>query len=292
MHSSTNSKLDKHDHHEYDRVSTIENSLNLIDDTPVTNGNTNDLHDNTFDNHIPNNCLPKVEQEDFSASNVTQDYNIEIPDRIEREIQNEFEILEKRLKIEELGTKEIQHLVDVSFINVKRESWKSALVPLKQLLKQINSLNMQEMFRLVEKVNDAAQLIKNKNIILFLGGTGSGKSTIIHFFGGSKMAEQEINGLNHIAPVEITNSDLKNVTTSPFARSETRYITPVTVNIEDVGGNHSDSIILCDTPGFDDTSGVEVDIANGIGIVKAIKGCKRVKPVVLISYKSIGDRLE
>ncbi|CAF4392841.1 unnamed protein product [Rotaria sp. Silwood2] len=421
MHSSTNSKLDKHDHHEYDRVSTIENSLNLIDDTPVTNGNTNDLHDNTFDNHIPNNCLPKVEQEDFSASNVTQgntlmfddlevklregfdrlkiqnaselserihrteqqinkyqqenktreveretrvlaellelqtlaekigipralpvnekeeecpiteeslrnmykdfssmpccsersvicllyyislniigntfvlDYNIEIPDRIEREIQNEFEILEKRLKIEELGTKEIQHLVDVSFINVKRESWKSALVPLKQLLKQINSLNMQEMFRLVEKVNDAAQLIKNKNIILFLGGTGSGKSTIIHFFGGSKMAEQEINGLNHIAPVEITNSDLKNVTTSPFARSETRYITPVTVNIEDVGGNHSDSIILCDTPGFDDTSGVEVDIANRIGIVKAIKGCKRVKPVVLISYKSIGDRLE
>jgi len=38
-------------------------------------------------------------------------------------------------------------------------------------------------------------------------------------------------------------------------------------------------------------SGPEVDIANGRGIVKVVQGCKSVKPVVLVSYKSIGDRL-
>ena len=35
-----------------------------------------------------------------------------------------------------------------------------------------------------------------------------------------------------------------------------------------------------------------MDIANGISIVKAIRQCKSVKPVVLVSYRSIGDRFE
>ena len=30
------------------------------------------------------------------------------------------------------------------------------------------------------------------------------------------------------------------------------------------------SLILCDSPGFDDSAGEEVDIANGVGIIKAI----------------------
>ena len=46
---------------------------------------------------------------------------------------------------------------------------------------------------------------------------------------------------------------------------------------------------MCDTPGFEDTNGPEVDISNGIGIKKAINQCKSVRPVVLISGKSIGD---
>ncbi|CAF5166881.1 unnamed protein product, partial [Rotaria sp. Silwood1] len=148
---------------------------------------------------------------------------------------------------------------------------------------------MQELFRLIEKVDDAAHLIKDKNIILFLGETGSGKSTTIHFLAGSQMQPVIVNGLNHITPVNIRNPDLRKVTTSPFARSETRYITTVTVNFKHVGGFTDGDIILCDTPGFEDTNGPEVDIANGIGVVRAVKGCKSVKPVVLISYKSIGD---
>ncbi|CAF4669347.1 unnamed protein product [Rotaria sp. Silwood1] len=101
----------------------------------------------------------------------------------------------------------------------------------------------------------------------------------------------QVKGLNHIHPAEIRNPDLKKVTTTPFARSETRCITPVTVNFKDVGGYDDRIFVLCDSPGFEDTSGSEVDIANGVGIVQAIKGCKSVKLVVVLSYKSLGDRL-
>ncbi|CAF2869073.1 unnamed protein product [Rotaria sp. Silwood2] len=108
------------------------------------------------------------------------------------------------------------------------------------------------------------------------------------------MIETKVKGLNHIAvdPASIKNLDLKNVTTSPFAQSETRYITPVRVNFKDVGAFSKGNIVLCDSPGFEDTGGPEVDIANGIGIVRAIQECQSVRPVILISYKNIGDRFE
>ncbi len=49
---------------------------------------------------------------------------------------------------------------------------------------------------------------------------------------------------------------------------------------------------LSDSPGFGDTGGVEVDIANGIGVIEAIKESKSVRPVFLFSYLRLGDKGE
>ena len=76
-----------------------------------------------------------------------------------------------------------------------------------------------------------------------------------------------------------------NVKVSALAKSETRYITAVPLDYALLGHKHHqlESIVLCDTPGFGDTAGPEVDIANGIGIINAIKGSKSVRPVILVS---------
>ena len=213
-------------------------------------------------------------------------------DQIEIEINKEFANLTDRVKVEDLSSSEICNSIQELSIHIKNKSWTNCLSLLRKIFKEISPLNIHELFRLIEKVDDAAEIIKNKDIIFLLGGTGSGKSTVIHFLAGSKMIATRIGGLNHIAAINTRNLDLQYVTSSPFARSETRCITPVTVKFEDVGVVHSGSIILCDTPGFDDTNGPEVDIANGISIVRAIRQCKTVKPVVLVSYKSIGDRFQ
>jgi hypothetical protein len=47
---------------------------------------------------------------------------------------------------------------------------------------------------------------------------------------------------------------------------------------------------LCDSPGFKDSNGIEIDIANAYGIYEAIQGCKSLKIVILISKLSVGDR--
>ena len=49
---------------------------------------------------------------------------------------------------------------------------------------------------------------------------------------------------------------------------------------------------LCDTPGFEDTAGAEVDISNTLGLIEAIQKCKNVRPVVVLSFDGIGSRLE
>ncbi|CAF4659979.1 unnamed protein product, partial [Rotaria sp. Silwood2] len=188
---------------------------------------------------------------------VVSENNIVIDD----EIANELQCFKKQLKIEELESTQIENFIGTVSVNIKEKNWKSAFSALEKILKLIRPLNIPELFRLFEKVDETAHLIKGEDIILLLGGTGAGKSTTIHFLGGSLLKEIKVTGLNHIHPVEIKNPDLKKITTTPFARSETQCITPVRIYFRDIGGSYNESIILCDTPGFEDTHGPEVDIA-------------------------------
>ncbi len=61
------------------------------------------------------------------------------------------------------------------------------------------------------------------------------------------------------------------------------------VKFKDIKGVRSKQaeIYLCDTPGFNDNNGPEVDIANGIGIYKGIAGAESVRPVFIISRSGI-----
>jgi hypothetical protein len=78
--------------------------------------------------------------------------------------------------------------------------------------------------------------------------------------------------------------ELKDVTISPTAESETRYVTAVLILFKDISINKAGWIYVVDTPGFEDTGGAEIDISNGIGSVEALKGCKNGRTVILFSY--------
>jgi len=41
---------------------------------------------------------------------------------------------------------------------------------------------------------------------------------------------------------------------------------------------------LVDSPGAEDTESYEVDIANMLGIIKAIHQAKTVRPIILVSF--------
>jgi hypothetical protein len=47
------------------------------------------------------------------------------------------------------------------------------------------------------------------------------------------------------------------------------------------------NLIICDSPGFGDNAGVEVDIANGVGMINALYGASSVRVVVLLAYEAL-----
>jgi len=57
-------------------------------------------------------------------------------------------------------------------------------------------------------------------------------------------------------------------------KSCTRYITSAKIpdNMYPRGTKPSDKeMVICDSPGFGDSAGVEVDIANGVGMIDALR---------------------
>ena len=57
------------------------------------------------------------------------------------------------------------------------------------------------------------------------------------------------------------------------------------------GSNIEDRTILCDTPGIDDSSGAEVDVANGLGIIRAVTEAKSVKIVLVVGKADLDLRM-
>ncbi|CAF1639796.1 unnamed protein product [Rotaria sp. Silwood1] len=205
--------------------------------------------------------------------------------------------LKTQIQNEELFSEEIRTYFDDLNRNIYNEDCSSAVNMLNNILRKIRPLHLQEIQRLIEKMEKTAELICNKDIVLLIGVTGCGKSTTVQFLAGAKMKETKVaivpgKFLDHIEMCEpIKNPELIHITTSPYCRSETRYVIPVTVSLQDIFGlDDTGEIIFCDTPGFDDTSGPEVDIANSAGVLEVLKNCKSVKILALLSYKSSGDK--
>ncbi|XP_065663332.1 uncharacterized protein LOC105845996 isoform X3 [Hydra vulgaris] len=206
--------------------------------------------------------------------------------------------LYEKLSIEEINFNiEAKENLKRALDLIKMNDFNSALQSLESLFKQIQSLDINEITFLIEKANETYKLIENRDVILLLGMTGSGKTATIHFLSGSKMVKQKIEiepgkFLNHITAAEPFPDALSKLVISCHAESETRYINPIQINLKDLGAFTDKFIILCDSPGFGDTAGPEVDIANSISLVEGIRSCKSVRPVFLLNYQNQGGRGE
>ena len=113
---------------------------------------------------------------------------------------------------------------------------------------------------------------------------------------GYTLKIDKYDGLETLVPVEPLEDDHKTFHTSPIPVSCTRYINGVAVPQKMYPFGTSEykmTLVLCDSAGFGDTAGVEVDIANGIGMINALYGVNSVRVVLILPYNSLlGDRMD
>lgn len=122
---------------------------------------------------------------------------------------------------------------------------------------------------------------------MFIGETGSGKTTMIKALLGYKMGIKKYKGMDWLTIVEpVTDEKVKNMHSNPECKSVTRYVVAVRPR-EHITRTE---IYLADSPGFSDTEGIEVQIANLLGMKKALKGCKSVRIVIVISSENWSER--
>lgn len=155
-------------------------------------------------------------------------------------------------------------------------------------LEKIRPLDFDLTGQLVSKTGVSGRQIKDQDIILLLGLTGSGKSTTVLFLSRVKFEVTKEKGRIHYAPKYVPDA-LKSVQTSSAFTSETRIINAVKLDPTVFQGEPKD-VYLCDSPGFGDTRGSEIDISNGIALVKALRGAKSVRPIIVFSKEDVCSR--
>ena len=239
----------------------------------------------------------------------------ELPDSVEKLILNLILIIRRQLlqtnssiskevlcsHYDKIRQKIMKNMMVTLFIKERLSELKThlqsedliqSLKSLNLLLEQYRVINIRELSRLVYKAKEAEFSVTGKEIVVLLSGTGAGKSTTIRYFCGCEMVQDPIN--KHIEAVDNNGiPELNKVISSCKTISETRYLTYIPIPpriLKKLVGDDDYSLNFCDSPGFGETAGAEVDIANNIGIVNGFSKCKSVKIVILVSWNSLQDK--
>jgi energy-coupling factor transporter ATP-binding protein EcfA2 len=123
--------------------------------------------------------------------------------------------------------------------------------------------------------------------IIFLGNTGSGKSTLINYLAGCEMdytdyidaSDVKANSLSNVVIVKSTSKQKEIMKIGHTHLSETfRHEIAVV-----------DGRAYCDCPGFLDNRGDEVNVANIVNTRRVIQASKSIRLVLLVNYHSLCD---
>ena len=122
-----------------------------------------------------------------------------------------------------------------------------------------------------------------KQLIFFLGNTGSGKSTMVNYLHGCTMESIKLPKV--LGKVIRVNPESKKTELMPIGHDgdKSKTFMPMIAIDEDIA--------YCDCPGFFDTRGPEVNISNLANIKTMLQNVGSIKVFIIINYNSfIADR--
>jgi len=125
--------------------------------------------------------------------------------------------------------------------------------------------------RCIDLAKDKAKNAEAKKMVVVLGDTGAGKSTLINLLCGKNIIKNkeghfEVEGSEAVAKI------------GHGATSETLFP-------DFISG--VDDQLYCDCPGFFDTRGIEPNLGNAISLCEAFKGASQIQVIILMSYHTL-----
>ena len=170
-------------------------------------------------------------------------------------------------------------------------------ISVSKLLQEIQLVDLDKLIYLMKHNQQAGMAMANKDVILLCGAARSGKTTTLHYMAGSKLEEVEVEGFFHLQPTRVKQAALAHYKTACSDREAvTKHLQTVTVRIQDGTNKESErEVVICDTPGLGNgaslsDNSVELDIANGLGMVRSLHRAKTIKPVFVLSRDEVRVR--
>lgn len=158
--------------------------------------------------------------------------------------------------------------------------------------------SMQCLAACLRKGEEAIERARGKDIICILGNTGAGKSTFINYVEGVEYehVRVEFESLLSEGEGEKTRKVETRSVLQPKTGSKVPEIMKVShslksetfvPDVKDAVGDLGEGVVWADCPGFLDSRGEEIKIANAINISKVLTAAKSMRVVVLINKASV-----
>lgn len=143
----------------------------------------------------------------------------------------------------------------------------------------------------IERGEPVLEQVKGKDVVLVIGKTGTGKSTLMQAIAGRKLQEAEhVSSFIQQGSTVDTAAKVVYEAVDPLPGFEIGHAKmSKTAHIGCYTHNPGDSrpLLFIDSPGFEDTNGHEADIATSIMLSQVAKRCRSLRFVIMISYVSL-----
>ena len=147
----------------------------------------------------------------------------------------------------------------------------------KLTLQKRNIGSESSLMQMIKKVYDYSKEIKGKDVILFLGNTGAGKSTCINYLLRTplKYKESKVGDLI-VEKIGSSRSDKKKPKIGQdIAISETLYAQGFSID-------NDKPLLIVDAPGFNDARGDDHELITELSIDESIREAKNIKSIVVV----------
>jgi len=175
-----------------------------------------------------------------------------------------------------------QYREDLSMMLSPEEILKTILLETNHsiVIRKEQGVEVSERMHMLKEAYQHAKALEGKHVVLFVGDTGSGKSTSVAYYQGAKTVSTE----NAVKDRVVTIAG--DVTRSPkigqsLGESETVYTKGFPIINQDKLDKFDPLLVLADGPGFCDTRGEDYEIVTNMSLDCAVRSAEELRAIVV-----------